>query len=70
MVLSSFGGLWILAMWKVDSDLSLGGAYKEPTLKNAESDEETEVLCPVFSNIESSMLEARWSSGSKLIMES
>ena len=57
-------------MLKLDSGLNLGGACKESTLKNAESDEETEVLCPVFSKIESSMLDARCSSGSKLIMES
>ena len=45
-------------MLKLDSGLNLGGACKKSMLKNAESDEETEVLCPVFSKIESFMRDA------------
>jgi hypothetical protein len=62
--------LWTLAMLKLNIGLNLGGACEESTLKNAESDEETEVLCPVFSNIESSMLDVCGSSGSEPMIES
>ena len=57
-------------MLKLDSGLNLGGACKESTLKNAESNEKTEVLCPVLSKIEPFMSDACCSRGSKLIMES
>ena len=46
-------------MLKLDIGLNLGGACEESTPKNADSDEETDVLCPVFSKIESSMWDTR-----------